>query len=152
MGEEWFDGLTNHGRHVRWALDVGLDPLASLILLCLSIVRVNSTLHSACAKLALSYQEERAIINGRRHRLTTSNRRFLCLRTCQRRDDMAAKPTWCRTKKDPGLFVGRPGSAREQTRVCPRADMGLLTGKNRSHRSHASAQASAGMTWLLEHL
>ena len=32
---------------------VGLDPLASLILLCLSIARTSSALRSACAKLVL---------------------------------------------------------------------------------------------------
>ena len=38
---------------VRWADGFGLDPLASLILLCLSIVRASSALRSACAKWVL---------------------------------------------------------------------------------------------------
>ena len=59
MGEGWFDGLTNRVRHVRLALDVGLEFLALLILLCLSIVRANSTLRSACAKLVLLFQDKR---------------------------------------------------------------------------------------------
>ena len=38
---------------VRYADGFGLDPLASLILLCLSRVRASSPLRSACAKLVL---------------------------------------------------------------------------------------------------
>lgn len=37
--------------------DVGLELLASLILLCLSIARARSALRSACAKLVLFFQE-----------------------------------------------------------------------------------------------
>ena len=43
--------------------DVGLELLASLILLCLSIARASSALRSACAKLVLLFQDKRTIID-----------------------------------------------------------------------------------------
>ena len=63
-------GRAGHGRHGGEASalcvgsdDVGLELLALLILLCLSIVRASSTLRSACAKLVLFFQEKRTNIN-----------------------------------------------------------------------------------------
>ena len=53
----WSFPIKRKGR--KKGIDVGLELLASLILLCLSIARASSTLRSACAKLVLSYQEER---------------------------------------------------------------------------------------------
>ena len=44
---------------MRWPLDVGLELLASLILLCLSIARASSALRSAYAKLVLLFQDKR---------------------------------------------------------------------------------------------
>ena len=59
MGEGRGSTGSPTARLVRQALDVGLDSLASLILLCLSIVRASSTLRSACAKLVLFFQDKR---------------------------------------------------------------------------------------------
>ena len=43
----------------------------------------------------------------------------------QRPTGMGAWATAKMRRGDPGHFHGRPGSAREQIWVCPRADMGL---------------------------
>ena len=83
-------GRAGHGRHGGEASalcvgsdDVGLELLALLILLCLSIVRASSTLRSACAKLVLFFQEKR---KGKKRTAATDARH----RTGQRRHDMAA--------------------------------------------------------------
>ena len=66
--------------------DVGLELLALLILLCLSIVRASSTLRSACAKLVLFFQEKR---KGKKRTAVIDARH----RTGQRGHDMAAGAT-----------------------------------------------------------
>ena len=80
-------GLGRHGGEASALCvgsdDVGLELLALLILLCLSIVRASSTLRSACAKLVLFFQEKRK--GKKRIAATDANH---C--TGQRRHDMAA--------------------------------------------------------------
>ena len=109
------------GCQVWWALDVGLDSLASLILLCLSIARTSSALRSACAKLALSYQEERAIINGRRHRSRASAHVSAGMTCLLSPPGVVQKKTRVFLSADPGLPASKPGFAHGQIWVFSQA-------------------------------
>ena len=85
------------GRHVRWALDVGLDSLA------------------------LSYQEERAIINGRRHRSRASAHVSAGMTCLLSPPGVAQKKTRVFLSADPGLPASKPGFAHGQIWVFSQA-------------------------------
>ena len=65
-------------------------------------------------------------------------------RACQGPTRMGARGTAKMRWGDPGYFHGRPGSVREQTWVCPRADMGLFFGCPNSMNFFKKTQKNTG--------